>query len=68
MRRIVIVAIACLLALPDPSWACPGAFFNQKPFPAVGVKYFIADDFFKLDRALLTTSCLGLHPVPTMCA
>jgi len=67
MKRIVIGAIACLLALPDPSWAC--AKFNQKPFnPAVGVKYFIADDFFKLDRALLTTSCSRLHPVPTMCA
>ena len=66
MKRVGILAIVCLLALPNPSWACPGANYNQKPFnPTVGVKYFIDTNIAALDSTLapvLSSGAQSLGP------
>lgn len=47
VNRLLVVAVVCILALPNPALACPGSRYNQKPFnPTVGVKFHVADEIY----------------------
>lgn len=45
-RRLSMLFLACLVAMPDLSWACPSPPIIRKPFaPYLGVHYSIAAGF-----------------------